>query len=119
MMRKSMFVGSMCFALVLGAGAEEVSLSKDLMPLFERSCAVCHKRDGGKEKAIANKVFYETKADLLSMVGTSIMAGKPDESRLLKVLNQTEKFGRRDHPCEWATAKRKNNKIVKKEQSDD
>ena len=52
-----MFAGFVCVSVV--AGAEEVSLSKNLLPLFERSCAVCHKRDGGKEKAIENGAFYE------------------------------------------------------------
>jgi hypothetical protein len=94
---KLMFIGSICFLSIAGAGAEEVSFSKDLMPLFERSCAVCHK-PGGKEKAIANDVFYATKADVLSRVGTDIIPGKPGESRLLNVLNQTEKFGRRKMP---------------------
>ena len=98
MMTKSVFFGSVCFALVVGAGAEEVLFSKDLMPLFERSCAVCHKRAGGNEKAIINGVFYETKEDILSKVGTKIIPGKPEDSGLLKELNQTEKFGRRDMP---------------------
>jgi mono/diheme cytochrome c family protein len=95
---KLMLIGSVCFSIVAGAEAGEVSLSEDLMPLFERSCAVCHKRDGGKDKAIQNGVFYETKDDILSKVGTFIVAGKPEESGLLKVLNQTQKFGRRKTP---------------------
>ena len=97
-MGKVMWAGVVCFMMVGGTLAEEVSLSNDLMPLFERSCAVCHKRDGGKEKAIANKVFYEKKADILASVGTTIVPGKPEDSSLLKVLNQTKKFGRREMP---------------------
>jgi hypothetical protein len=93
--------GKILVAVLAIAGtslAEEVSFSTDLMPLFERSCSVCHKRDGGKEKAIANKIFYETKEDVLSKVGTFIIPGKPEESGLLQVLNQTKKFGRRNMP---------------------
>jgi hypothetical protein len=90
----------MMFAGLVLAGscaAEEVSFEKDLMPLFERSCAICHKRDGN-EKAIKNGVFYEKKEDVLSLVGTHIVPGKPEESNLLKVLDQTKKFGRRKMP---------------------
>ena len=43
-------------------------------------------------------LFTKTKDDILSKVGTEIIPGKPDESRMLKVLNQTEKFGRRKMP---------------------
>jgi hypothetical protein len=98
MIGKLMLMGSVCFSIVSGSTAEEVFFSKDLMPLFERSCTVCHKRDGGKEKAIENNTFYETKEDILSVVGTFIIPGKPEDSGLLKVLNQTQKFGRRKTP---------------------
>jgi cytochrome c553 len=93
-----MFIGAVCFAVVGSACAEGVSFSKDIMPLFERSCAVCHKREGGKEKAIQNNTFYEKKEDILSVVGTFIIPGKPEDSGLLKVLNQTQKFGRKEMP---------------------
>ena len=107
-----MWVGTVCLAVVGGARAEEVSLSNDIMPLFERSCAVCHKREGGKEKAIQNNTFYETKEDLLSVVGTFIIPGKPEDSGLIRVLNQTQKFGKREMPMpppkaaapKWSTA---------------
>ena len=98
MIGKMTWVGTVCLAIVGGVCAEEVSMKNDIMPLFERSCAVCHKREGGNEKATANKTFYETKEDILSMVGTFIMPGKPEESGLLKVLDQTQKFGRREMP---------------------
>ncbi|MHC4777574.1 MAG: hypothetical protein ACYTFG_03235 [Planctomycetota bacterium] len=73
--------------------ATMVSFSKDLMPLFERSCGVCHKREGGNEHAVENGVYYEKKGDVLSKVGKYIIAGKPEESGLLKILNQTMKVG--------------------------
>jgi hypothetical protein len=75
--------------------AEEVSLTKDVMPLFERSCAVCHKREGGNKRAVRNSTYYDKKEDLLSVVGTYILPGKPDKSGLTKVLNQTQKIGKR------------------------
>jgi len=81
-----------------GSGiAEEVSFGKDLMPLFERSCAVCHKRDGN-EKAIKNGVLYEKKEDVLAGTGPLIVPGHPEGSGLLNVLNQTTTFGRRKMP---------------------
>ena len=70
-----------------------VSFSNDLMPKFTRSCAACHKRDGGNAKATANQVYYENKDDILGTVGTYIIPGKPDESGLLNVLNQTYPVG--------------------------
>ena len=95
---KNGLFGAVVLCVVTSVPAEEVSFSKDLMPLFERSCASCHKREGGNEKAVKNKVYYEKKEDLLSLVGTFIVAGQPDKSGLVKVLDQTTKFGRRKSP---------------------
>jgi hypothetical protein len=75
--------------------AGTVSLAKDLMPVVERSCGVCHKREGGNEHAVENKAYFETKADILGRVGKYIIAGKPEESGLLKILDRTMKVG--DH----------------------
>ena len=78
-----------------GGKAEIVSLAKDILPMFVRSCGACHKREGGIAHAIENGTFYETKADILGRVGTHIVAGKPDESGLIKVLDQSVTVG--DH----------------------
>jgi mono/diheme cytochrome c family protein len=86
------------FAAVGLAGAafaEEISLSKDVMPIFVRSCAVCHKREGGNKGAVKNSRYYEKKEDLLSVVGTFIMPGQPDKSSLTKVLNQSQTIGKK------------------------
>lgn len=70
-----------------------VSLEQDLMPVFTRSCGGCHQREGGNEKAIVNGVFYETKADIMAKVGKHIIPGKPQDSGLFKVCNQSVPVG--------------------------
>jgi mono/diheme cytochrome c family protein len=72
-----------------------VSLTRDVMPLFTRSCAVCHKREGGNPAAVADKTYFEKKEDILGKVGKLIRPGKPGESRLLNVLNQSYPVGRK------------------------
>ena len=72
------------------AKGDKVSFSKDVLPVFVRSCGACHKREGGNEEAVERKVYYETKEDVLGKVGKFIIPGKPQESGLLKILNQTQ-----------------------------
>jgi mono/diheme cytochrome c family protein len=76
-------------------GPATVSLTRDVMPLFTRSCAVCHKREGGNPAAVAEKTYFEKKEDILGKVGKLIRPGKPGESRLLNILNQSYPVGRR------------------------
>lgn len=78
--------------------ATEVSLEKDLMPIFKKSCSECHNPESTNRGAIKNKAFFATKADILGKVGTHIKAGNPEESGLIKVLDQTAKFGKREIP---------------------
>jgi hypothetical protein len=75
------------------AKGDAVSFSKDVLPVFVRSCGACHRREGGNEKAVEDKVYYETKEDVLGKVGKHIIPGKPQESGLLKILNQTQPVG--------------------------
>ena len=93
-------IGRMTTALIclaaFSATAGEVSLEKDLLPLFQRSCGTCHAPDSGIRGAIKKGAFFNTKADLLGKVGGPIVAGKPEESGLIKVLKQEVKFGKRD-----------------------
>lgn len=71
-----------------------VSLANNVMPLFVRSCGACHKREGGNPAAVANGAYFETKEDILGKVGSVIIAGKPEESGLLKVLDQSMPVGK-------------------------
>jgi hypothetical protein len=93
-------IGKITLAIVsfaaVSAGAGEVSLEKDLMPLFQRSCGTCHAPDSGIRGAIKNQTYFNTKEDILAKVGGPIVAGKPDESGLIKVLDQTTQFGKRN-----------------------
>jgi mono/diheme cytochrome c family protein len=84
-----------CFA-AFSVTAEEVSLEKDLMPIFQRSCGVCHQPDSGIRGAIHDGAFFNTKKDILGYVGKSIIPGKPDGSGLVKVVEQTKKFGKKE-----------------------
>jgi mono/diheme cytochrome c family protein len=72
------------------AKGDAVSFSKDVLPVFVRSCGACHRREGGNEEAVEHKVYYETKEDVLGKVGKHIIPGKPQESGLLKILDQTQ-----------------------------
>ena len=72
---------------------ETVSFSQHIMPVFTRSCAVCHKREGGNPHAVDEGTFFEQKEDVLSKIGTYILPGKPEESGLLHVLDQTLPVG--------------------------
>ena len=93
-------IGKMMLAVAcltaFSASAGEVSLEKDVLPLFKRSCGTCHAPDSGIRGAIKNGAFFNTKKDILGKVGGPIKAGKPDESGIIKVLDQTAKFGKRE-----------------------
>jgi len=73
--------------------ATQVSFEKEIMPVFLRSCGVCHRREGGNAAAIAHAVYYENSEDVWAKIGTYIIPGKPEESGLLKVLNQSFPVG--------------------------
>ncbi|MEE9369269.1 MAG: c-type cytochrome [Pontiella sp.] len=96
-MIKSTVATLVCLTALTGF-ADEVSLEKDLMPIFAKSCAECHNPESTNRGAIKNKAFFSTKEDLLGKVGTYIKAGNPEESGLMKVLNQTATFGKKDMP---------------------
>jgi cytochrome c553 len=68
--------------------AEVVSLSKDVMPLFARSCTGCHQREGGNRKAVDQGPYLEKKSDILRIVGSMIIPGKPENSYLLMTMNK-------------------------------
>ena len=82
----------------LSGFAEEVSLETDLIPIFKRSCGECHNTESTNLGAIKNKAYFNTKADLLGKVGEHIEAGNPEGSGLMKVLDGTAKFGKRNMP---------------------
>ena len=70
-----------------------VSLENDIMPIIGGKCGSCHRRETVYKQAVANGVFYETEEDILGFVGKDIIPGKPDESKLYGVLNQTYPVG--------------------------
>ena len=75
-------------ALAHVAVAEEVSLSRDVMPLLARSCTGCHQREGGNRKAVDHGPYLEKKSDILGIVGTMIVAEKPENSYLLMIMSK-------------------------------
>jgi len=77
-------------ALTNGAMAEEISLSKDLMPLFQRSCAGCHQREDGNPNAVKTGFLFDTKEDVLETVGKIIIKDHPEQSYLLMVVTPPE-----------------------------
>ena len=76
------------FALAYPAVAEEVSLSRDVMPLIARSCTGCHQREGGNDKAVDQGPYLEKNSDILRIVGTMIIPGKPERSYLLMTMSK-------------------------------
>ena len=115
MNERNMLLGLLgVFALASLAVAEEVSLSKDVMPLFSKSCTGCHQREGGNRKAVDHGPYLEKKSDILGLVGTMIVAEKPDNSYLLMMISKP-KAGKPKHkmmPPERSKAPRLNDREV-------
>ena len=89
MIERNMLLGLLgVFALASLAVADEVSLSKDVMPLFSKSCTGCHQREGGNRKAVDHGPYLEKKSDILELVGTMIVAEKPENSYLLMMISK-------------------------------
>lgn len=84
----AVFIGSA--ALASGALAEEISLSKDLMPLFQRSCAGCHQLENGNPDAVKTGFLFDSKEGVLGSVGKIIIKEHPEQSYLLMVVTPSE-----------------------------
>jgi len=69
--------------------ATAISLEKDLMPVFQRSCGVCHNRKNISSPATEYGVYYENIDDIMSKIGKFIIAGKPDASKLYGICGQS------------------------------
>ncbi len=69
--------------------ATVISFQNDILPVFQRSCGVCHTRENVNSPAIEHQVYYEQKEDIFSNVGTFIIVGNPDESSLYNICCQT------------------------------
>lgn len=78
-----LFLASLATAVM----AAEASLSKDVMPLFAKSCTGCHQREGGNRKAVDQGPYLETQSDILRLVGSMIIPGKPERSYLLMTIS--------------------------------
>lgn len=89
--------GTGCNKKAKPAGTEPetkaVSFAGEIMPVFVRSCGVCHKREDGNEAAVKNQKYYELPQDVLGAIGKFIIPGKPEESGLIKVCDQTYPVG--------------------------
>ena len=62
-----------------------VTYAKDIKPIFEKSCVKCHGAEKPKAKLRLDSLEGALKG---SENGPVIVAGKPDESRLYKLVNQ-------------------------------
>ena len=86
---KQLPVLTLCLTLMATmVTAEEISLSKDIMPLFSRSCTGCHQREGGNRKAVDHGPYLEKKSDILRIVGSMIIPDKPESSYLLMIISK-------------------------------
>ena len=71
------------------AGASETSLANDVMPLIAQTCGGCHTRNNAPfPPAIANDVYYDSKDDILALVGSFIIAGDSSQSGFVSILTQ-------------------------------
>ena len=68
--------------------ATAVSLKKDIMPIFKRSCAVCHNRQSQNSPATEHDVYYENIDDIMDKIGEFITVGNPEVSGLYKICDQ-------------------------------
>ncbi|MBN2785295.1 MAG: c-type cytochrome [Pontiellaceae bacterium] len=71
---------------MISRAEDEVSLSKDLMPLFQRSCQSCHQRENGNRNAVKSGYFYENKDDVLRSIGKIIIKNEPKKSHLVYLI---------------------------------
>ncbi|MFC1568919.1 hypothetical protein ACFL4L_01670 [bacterium] len=78
-----------------GEEITNVSFIKDIQPIFNRSCAVCHNRKSGNKSAIEDGIYFEKKEDVLGMIGSFIQLDNPEESSLINVLNQSSPVSKR------------------------
>ena len=93
-MIKRTLVALACLTALSGF-ADDISLEKDLMPIFKRSCAECHNPESTNRGAIKDGTYFASKEDILGKVGSFIIPGNPEESGLINVLDQSMKFGKR------------------------
>ena len=66
-----------------------ISFENDLLPVFQRSCSVCHNRQNQNSPATEHNAFYENVDDIMTKIGSYIIVGNPDESGLYKICSQS------------------------------
>ena len=88
--RSLLFIACSSALVATAADETEVSLSKDLMPLFQRSCMACHQREGGDKGAVDSTFLFEKKEDVLKGIGKIVVPEKPERSYLLKLITPPE-----------------------------
>ncbi|MFH1252311.1 MAG: hypothetical protein V1715_14595 [bacterium] len=104
-MSRQLFIFALIFTIIASVGcsskdteklaetqkklATVISLEKDLMPVFKRSCGVCHNRQNQNSSATEHSVYYENIDDITNKIGKFIISGNPDESGLYKICEQS------------------------------
>jgi mono/diheme cytochrome c family protein len=75
-------------------GMALVSLEMDGLPIIQARCGGCHTRGMAPfPPAVANDVYFETKEDVLGLVGTFIVAGDSSSSGFISILRQDMAVG--------------------------
>ena len=69
---------------------KEVSFATQVLPILADNCGFCHS-PLGQGPAIANKVYYDTKASIFALKNKAYVPGDSANSGLIGILNQ--KFG--------------------------
>ena len=86
-------------ALAAGGCADDpetdvVSLETDVVPMIQANCGGCHTRtDAPYPEAVVNDVYWETKDDVLGVVGTFIVPGDSATSGFIAILRQDTAVG--------------------------
>ncbi len=117
-MRKIILLTALCgFALpVMNTQAEDIHFEKQIYPLIKASCVKCHKPAHEDERGRTRKpkggFVLTTKVGIMDSEGEEgekfIVAGKPDESRMLQVtklpIDDDMHFPPEGKAPQWTTA---------------
>ena len=90
--RSAFLVPLLCFTVfITGAAAQDAAFFEDkVLPILKAKCFECHSHDAGKMKGgltLDSRSGWQTGGN----TGPAVIAGKPDESLMIKAVRRTDK----------------------------